>query len=409
MSYCFYTQLGWSVLVISMLLLWFCSLLALMKVENDKTKALSHALKAFLNDDPTFVLEKKHPLAKQFNQVYQELSESKFKASEKADYLYAIMAHLDSALLIVNDRGEVIQTNPKSNQLIGTVRKIDVGLGDFGDFIINSKSSRRGVVNLTVNSFSDAVSIQVSCIQLYGKALKLVTFQFISQALVSQEYKAYSGLTKVLTHEVLNSITPMKSLSQTVLDMLTNPQQLIDRKSLKFAMETIVSRSKQLTSFVESFKQISSLPKLKLEHVAITQIISNVLDLLSETIVKEGIEVKVQSSANYCSLIDPVQIDQCILNLLNNAIYAASCSKTKAIILHLYENDRTQLTLDIEDFGAGIEAHVVENIFIPFFTTKSNGSGIGLSLSKQIMSAHGGDLAYVSKPTEGALFRLIFP
>jgi nitrogen fixation/metabolism regulation signal transduction histidine kinase len=409
LAYHFYVNLGLSVLVFSLVTIWLCSVFILCQTINKRTKTLSYALKAFLNEDPTFLLEKKHPLSEQFNEMYQKLNQSKFKAAEKANYLSAIMVHLDTALLIVDAFDRVIQSNPKSKQLIGNVGKITPALGQFAEFIIASRATRRGVVTVTLGSSSDSFSVQVSCTQIDGKALKLITFQSINQALTSREYQAYNGLTKVITHEVLNSITPMKSLSQTALNILEQEQTPIEIERLKFAMEKIVSRSTQLTSFIESFKLISSLPKLLLKPTSISKLVKNIISLHEGIIEQEGVEIVFHDKANYTCLLDPVQIDLCIMNVLKNAIYAASKSDVKKINIHLYEDDRAQLLMDIEDFGLGIEEHVVEHIFIPFFSTKSDGSGIGLSLSKQIMNAHGGDLLYVEKPQKGALFRIIFP
>ena len=164
--------------------------------------------------------------------------------------------------------------------------------------------------------------------------------------------------------------------------------------------------------FIKSFHQITALPPPNLSKVDLANLVQQVLLLFNSQVNEQSVNIQFDDDASCLLMADAGQIEQTIINILKNALEAIADSKIKQVKLHLYEttlsSGRQQLLLDIEDTGADIADHVIEQIFVPFFTTKKNGTGIGLSLSRQIMLQHGGDLQYIKKPKAGGCFRLSF-
>jgi C4-dicarboxylate-specific signal transduction histidine kinase len=195
------------------------------------------------------------------------------------------------------------------------------------------------------------------------------------------------------------------------------PEQLTfddpeDKIDLNEALVTLASRTSQLSTFINSFHQITALPKPNLQKIELPSLIEGILTLFKEQTRKANVKLSFNHQSSCLVVADGAQLEQALINMIKNAIEAVSQSECKEVTLTLYQHyhrkSAQHLLLDIEDTGPGIAPHVIEQIFVPFFTTKKQGSGISLSLSRQIMIQHGGDLKYVTKPDCGACFRLIF-
>ncbi|MGB1298707.1 MAG: sensor histidine kinase, partial [Psychrobium sp.] len=212
-----------------------------------------------------------------------------------------------------------------------------------------------------------------------------------------------------------NSITPLSSLAQTAHTLM--PEQLVfdeeeDKADLAEVLLTISNRTNHLNNFIRSFNQISSLPAPDLKEIDVNILIKRVIALFKAQTTSEQITLSFYSDTSCLLMADVAQIEQSIINIIKNSLDAVADAPKKLVQLNLYQkvisSGRQQLILDIEDYGPGVALHVVEQIFVPFFTTKKSGSGIGLSLSRQIMLQHGGDLQYIDKENIGACFRLSF-
>ena len=377
---------------------------------SQQQKQVSQMLSAIANGDTSLGLSSHHPFRAQFEQVNQQLKHSEVKAQSQAHYLQTLLTHLDIAVLVIDSQGNIIQKNPASERLLGLLPDNISKLSQLGLCIQQAIKNQRFNLSWQKGEHQDRLSVQITCVNINGKELKLVTIQSIYLALQAKEQQAYKRLTKVLTHEIANSITPLTSLSQTAVTLI--PEQLSfgdeeDKQDLLLALDTIAKRTAHLNHFIGRFRSLSQLPEPNLQIVSLTELIDRSLKLFEAQWQQQGVNAEVNYESDYSLMADAVQIEQVLINLLKNATEAVSTLPDKHIKLSLQQNSHAQVNLDVIDNGLGVAEHVLDMIFVPFFTTKPKGSGIGLSLSRHIMVQHGGDLTYVNIPN-AACFRMTF-
>jgi len=410
-----YLQHGLSAVGIILLIATVFSAITLLGFHQKSKNQIVQVINALANNDPTLGLARSDPLSKKLAQLRDQIQHSRLDAEVQAQYLQALLIHLDISILVVDAEDNILHKNPASERLLGHLTNNICSLDKLGELISQTKTSQRATMSFQQNEHAnDTLSVHISCCEIQGKSLKVVSIQSIYQALIAKEQQAYKQLTRVLTHEVANSITPLASLAHTAVDLL--PDELVfhdseDKEDLNKALVTLANRTSQLSLFIKSFHQIASLPKPNLAEINLVELVENVLVLFKGEMQKHKIKLSFTVQSSALLMADDAQLEQSLINIIKNAIEALSKVERKEISLKLYQTEkstRQELLLDIDDSGPGIVDHVKEQIFVPFFTTKSKGSGIGLSLSRQIMIQHGGDLSYIEKENCGACFRLAF-
>lgn len=409
-----YLQQGLSAVVIILILATFLTAIKLLSFHQQSKNKIVQVINALANNDPTLGLTYSDPLSEKLAQLRDQIQHSRLEAEIQAQYLQTLLIHLDISILVVDDNDNILHKNPASERLLGLLTDNISPLAKLGELISQTNTSQRVTLSWQHGEHSDTLSVHISCCEIQGKSLKVVSIQSIYQALIAKEQQAYKQLTRVLTHEVANSITPLASLAETAIDLL--PDELVfidseDKEDLNEALSTLANRTSHLSSFIKSFHQITSLPKPNLIEVNLAHLIEGVLSLFKGQVKAKNIRLNWLVESSSLVMADGTQLEQAMINIIKNAIEAIAKSEQKEITLRLYQtnqNSREQVLLDIEDSGPGIAKHVIEQVFVPFFTTKNKGSGIGLSLSRQIMIQHGGDLNYIDKESAGACFRLTF-
>lgn len=409
-----YLHYGFSAVVTILILGIILVAIKLLGFHQQSQKQLFRVINALANNDPTLGLPRSDPLSEKLVLLRDQIQHNRIEAEVQAQYLQALLIHLDISILVVDGQNKILHKNPASEKLLGHLTDSVRPLAKLGQLISDTKVSQRATLSWQHGEHSDTLSVHISCCEIQGKSLKVVSIQSIYQALIAKEQKAYKQLTKVLTHEVANSITPLASLAQTAASLL--PNELVftdkeDKEDLNEALTTLANRSSRLSHFIKSFRQITSLPKPDLSEVNLNDLIANVLLLFKEEAKQQNISLTFTAQASHLLMADEGQLEQALINILKNSMEAIFASQQKEISLTLYQTEhanRQQLLLDIEDSGPGVVKHAKEQIFVPFFTTKNKGSGIGLSLSRQIMIQHGGELMYIDKPNVGACFRFVF-
>ncbi len=273
-------------------------------------------------------------------------------------------------------------------------------LVDFGDDLIRKQ-----------------LSLEVIEIQLLSAPYLIIAFQDIRSEIEQKEIEAWHNVIRILAHEMLNSFTPVSSLASTIKSMTEsdkgNPIDLNDLDDedihdINLAATTIKKRSDGLLDFVKDYRTISNVPIPKLKPVNVKGFLSEILVLMSSNVKEAQVEIKMLPiPANATIKIDRKLIEQVLINLINNSIHAMEGIKNPLIKLScIVEQDKTLIL--VSDNGKGIEENIMNQIFIPFYTTKKNGSGIGLSLSKNILKKHGGNLLVSSEVGLYTAFTLIF-
>lgn len=221
-----------------------------------------------------------------------------------------------------------------------------------------------------------------------------ILFDSIQRVIERKEKQAWLNLMQIISHELMNSITPIKSLSQN-LNMIVRQDTLDDDDvdDIRQSVSTIVNRTEHLQLFIDNYRKLTELPSPVKKPVPLGAVISNCLDVMAPLLKEKGINVVNEVKANPVILADKNLIEQVIINLLTNSIYALEDKPEKTILLSLALAPN-RIFLNISDTGKGIEKEIRDKIFLPFFTTRSQGAGIGLTLSKSIIEAHGGYLTF---------------
>jgi len=273
---------------------------------------------------------------------------------------------------------------------------------------------RKLIFKQETNGLSQHFLLTSSEFVVNGRGIKLVVIQNIQPTIDQTEMEAWQKLIRVLTHEIMNSITPISSLSATALTMVAstgNDQQLDDEQitDLREALHTINRRCDGLVTFVQQYRSLTSIPQPVFSVIAIEELFLRVGLLFRTEYSTNNIEfVKEIQGTNLELVADASLIEQVIINLLKNAIHAVENKPNAKITLSARETELERIEIQVSDNGCGILPDVVDKVFIPFFTTKPSGSGIGLSLSKQIMLMHGGNITVTSTPKRGTDFVLRF-
>lgn len=236
--------------------------------------------------------------------------------------------------------------------------------------------------------------MQTSRSEIYNQDYFIITLDSIQNVIEKKEKEAWSNLMKVISHELLNSITPIRSLSQNLQDLVQ--QETIsaeDLDDMKSSVATMLRRTDHLQQFVESYRKLAMLPSPVKEKTELLKMIENGFQIMAPIFKKEQIEVINTITFDHSLNIDMQQMEHVLINLLTNCIYALADTKKKQIIISAEVKEK-RIFIKITDNGKGIEKEIESKIFLPFFTTRKEGAGIGLTLSKSIVEAHGGYLTH---------------
>jgi len=359
-----------------------------------------------------------------FNEVINEFQKARFEKEEQYRYLQAMVQHIGLGILSFDKSGKVDLINNSAKKLLGfyhlkNLSKIKEQSDQLYQALTNEKYGSHQLVKITVEDEELTLAINSTKFRIGNQDITLVSMHNISSELAEQEMESWQKLIRVLTHEIMNSITPISSLASTVNNLLSDVRKSEDGElsvienetcqDVKDATVTIERRSKGLLRFVDAYRNLTRIPKPDFKITSVSELLHQVVHLLNEQLTKENIETKIKIEPENLELTaDPELIEQVLINLLLNAIQASTTIDKKEIALHSYINRQSRIVISVTDFGVGIKDDALDKIFTPFFTTKRDGSGIGLSLSRQIMRLHKGNITVTSEPGKKTTFRLRF-
>jgi len=283
-------------------------------------------------------------------------------------------------------------------------------LPQFSDEIEGIKTGGKKFIEIKIQHKLIQLSTEIIPLNLYQNNYTIISFQNIKDEIEQKESEAWNRLIGVISHEILNSITPISSLSDTVNTMIQDksvltPEELED---LKPAIQTIRRRSEGLLDFVKDYRLIAELPTPVLAYHTIGEILKHIKILMQPFAKEKNITLKIEQTSSKISInIDLKLIEQALINLVTNSIYALQDVQQGTIEI-AYRLEINKLYLEVTDNGKGVTSDLVEKIFVPFFTTRKNGSGIGLTITRNIMKMHYGSLEVSSIPFEKTTFSLVF-
>jgi two-component system nitrogen regulation sensor histidine kinase NtrY len=339
------------------------------------------------------------------NHAIARLQESQRKSMQTQDHLQALLDTVSAALLVLEEDGRIDSANRAARLLVRSdgPRLSDVagvGAAAAGEIAALTPGTR-AVVRLANGQQMLASAGHFSGA---GKPRRLVSLQAVVGDLDAVQLKAWEDMSRVLAHEIMNSLTPIASLSESLSAMIRS--EGASREAVE-AVDTIARRSQGLVAFVGRYRQMAELPQPVLQTIALKDFVSEIDTLMRARL--DGLGYVSRVEPNDLSLTaDPGQLSQAVINLLHNAADAVSEIANPAITLACArENDR--IVISVCDNGKGVPAQFAEDIFVPFFTTKSQGSGVGLSIVRQIALKHGGQVSVSQNGAGGATFTLTLP
>ncbi len=383
------------------------------------------AFRADSNLGPTF-----QELNEQFNEVLDAFRQARAEKEANLHYVNTIVQHVSVGLLTFDAAGQVELVNQTALRLLNTYRLrtlndlngIHPALAD----LLRMAATSPTPVSYQTGTDGE-LSVRCTAVRLRGRLVTVVSMQNIRSELQQRELDAWQNLTKVLRHEIMNSITPIVSLAGTMRDIVEadlvplaesssgeSQSQLPALPSyvgesigdLRDALTTIEQRGAGVMKFVDAYRHFTTIPQPVFADVSVESLLRTVVQLAKANAPQAHISCNV-SSPNLTIRADAAQIEMVLINLIKNAV--ESLTKMQVPEIHLEaEATGPRVIIRVTDNGPGIEPEALEQIFIPFYTTKKTGSGIGLSLSRQIMQLHNGQLTAQSTPGQGSTFSLTF-
>lgn len=357
-----------------------------------------------------------------FSEVIQDFQKARAEKEEHARYLQTVVEHIGVGLVAFQKDGSVELINKAAKRLLHVLQlkniqalaPISVNLVEI---LRRLRAGQKALVKVTVNNELLQLAIYATEFRLREQHFTLVSIQNIHSELEEKEMEAWQNLIRVLTHEIMNSVTPIASLAGTANDILENANLESETRvteseamrDISDALQTIERRSLGLIRFVETYRKLTRIPTPSFSTFPVSELFHRVQQLLTAQVESKQIEFITQITPVKLELTaDPELIEQVLLNLLLNAVPAVETQPMPRIELRGLIDAGSRVQLQVADNGSGISKEIQEKIFIPFFTTKKSGSGIGLSLSRQIMRLHQGSISVNSAPDQGAIFSLKF-
>ncbi|HEY6954534.1 MAG TPA: HAMP domain-containing sensor histidine kinase [Flavisolibacter sp.] len=351
----------------------------------------------------------------EINTTFKVISKEK---ETQYQYLQKVLELIDTGILSYEmGSGEIVWMNESLKNMlelpylktINSLEKRDrVLFEQISD--LQPGDSKIGTVHLEKSFFK--VLLSATAFQTEGKVYKLIAFQNVNEALDETESKAWQKLLSVMTHEIMNSVAPISSLADTLKNRL---QRTVDEpndpaaiEDLEIGIDTIKRRSEGLLKFAQTYRNLNKITKLNLKKLYVRELFGNLHQLMQPTLEQKNIDLEIiLRETDLAFEADPSLIEQVMINLIVNAIEAVKEQEHPRIVLSA-ETSGKRVILKVADNGSGMPEELLDKIFIPFFSTKKNGSGIGLSLCKQIVMLHKGNIQVQSVEKKGTIFSLQF-
>jgi nitrogen fixation/metabolism regulation signal transduction histidine kinase len=361
------------------------------------------------------------PLREGFNEINTTFKDISKERETQYQYLQKILELVNTGILSYEEQsGDVIWMNESLKKMlqvpyIKSIHSLSRRDNELYENIIGLKPGEARIATVHVENNNYKVLLAVTTFQTEGKKYKLIAFQNVNEALDETESKAWQKLLSVMTHEIMNSVAPISSLADTLVKRV---QQTVisagdsegSLEDLELGIETIRRRSEGLLRFAETYRNLNKITSLNLKKVYIRELFGNLYQLMGPNLKQKNIEMEIIIKETDLQLeLDLNLIEQVLINLLVNAMEAVKESEHPRISLSAATMSNNKIAIKISDNGVGISPELIDKIFVPFFTTRKNGSGIGLSLCKQIMLLHHGNIKVSSVVGKGSEFVMTFP
>lgn len=412
-------QRDWHFLFYAILLILFCAVLIhLFSVVNKTNTQLAQFLINIKYDDyeahysASADEQDQKDLSKAFNLITDKFRTIRQQKEFQFQYMQAIVEHVDAGLISFNDRGETVLMNRGLQRLLNkshfpSLNSIKRFNTELYESIQQISPGEQKLVKLVTGQQILQLSIRKTILAFTEDRMHLYAIQNIQTELENQELESWQKLIRILTHEILNSVTPVISLSEITKELI-NKGDLSDeqlKEDVKNSIEAIHRRSTGLLRFTETYRKMTRVPVPKFELIEPVSSLERVVLLFSDLLTKHEVEITRLYPNNLFKIwMDPDLMDQVFLNLIKNALEAQVNGRKPHLSLGVAKNSEGICEISISDNGQGISKEELNNIFIPFYTTKKEGSGIGLSICRQIVQLHKGSIHVFSTEGKGTSF-----
>ena len=356
--------------------------------------------------------------------IIQAIAQAKIDKEIQYHYLQNILEHIHTAVITLDEKNRPEMVNPLAMNILGLYNTripswsaIEKASPQFAKTVIELGESGRRMIRLSNTPNGKQLLVLVNAVKIGGDLVKIITFQDIEPEIDQKEMESWQTLSRIMAHEIMNSLTPLSSLTETGIMLLDEKgkakevkelsQQTID--NLYTALKTISNRNQALAQFLGNYRELSRLPLPDKKLLQVSTLLLEMKAFFEPQFEKKGIRFNlVPGSAKHRILADQVQVNQVLINLVKNAMEALEVIPDPVVqiaVKRIFDN----IAIEIRDNGPGIPEENLGKIFLPFFSTKSGGSGIGLSLCRQIIRNHGGQITVQSETEKGSIFRLMLP
>lgn len=355
-----------------------------------------------------------------FNEINRTIKEINSQNQAQYVYLQKILEMVDIGIIAYNlESGNVLWSNDSFGDILDmpsfkNIRFVENRKPELFNTIFETYHREPNSISIALQNESIKILISDTVFQVEDDAFKLVVIQNIDDTLNKNESESWKKLLSVMTHEIMNSIAPISSLADTLQRNLQlaieKPEDShLELEDINSGIKTIKNRSEGLLKFAKTYRSLSKVTNLNLQRVKVSELLNNIQLLMAPSIEAKNIDIKFEISSPKLELdIDTHLIEQVLINLILNAVDACKATNNSKIKVSASQSPNRDIIIKVYDNGSGIPQDILENIFVPFFTSKATGSGIGLSLCKQIMLLHKGRIIVKSIEGEGSVFSLVF-
>jgi len=401
------------------------STVSLVRHLNSTNRKMSFFFEAVKNNDSALSFGR-HPgnktedlLNRKLNEVNKQIQNLKMENRQKEQYFRTMLENVATGIIAFNSKGAVLHANSSVKKMLSLevlthlkqIEKLDDRLYRT---IQNIKPMEHRLISISNDNVETEFSLYATPFNSGGNQLIILSVQDIKNELDARELSSWIKLIRVLIHEIMNTVTPITSLSESLYKKVVKDKKLSQKADendfeddiVCQGLEVIHDQSKGLMNFVESYRELTKLPKPEKKNFKILDLLKRV-KILFETEYNSNLNIKIKSDPQELELLaDENQISQVLINIVKNAVQANEENANAEIKISASMLEGKSL-IEIIDNGPGISPEIMDKIFVPFFTTNENGSGIGLSISKQIISLHGGLLKVKSKPGVETVFNIL--
>lgn len=351
------------------------------------------------------------------NRINRLISETKHRNQGQEDFYKALLENTPDGVISWNENGRIILANRTAHELLNCPQllhrsQLDAISPEFQTLPANTHA----LIKIVSQEGERQLSVTAATMRLHGRTMALLAIQNINEALSEKETESWNRLTHILTHEIMNSIAPITSLSEMLSSYFDNngtvqkQEEITDeviQKTIK-GLNIIQRRGNSLMHFTDAYRKLTCLPRPDIQTFTLRELTDHLSALLQPELQERRIRLNIRiTPAALLVNADENLLSQVMINLLRNALQALSATDNGEIKIIASQNEQT--VIEVVDNGPGIPAAILENIFVPFFTTKPSGSGIGLSLSRQIIRLHKGQLQAASIPNRETRFTITLP